>query len=125
MILDLCKELNIRVPLKKQKQRNIPLLELENIDINNLTIQILPEFPSPSIDEIPQFLSKELSQKPVTISTDTERIAQYSVEEMSQETFPTLYEELPQNLAPPLVKQLPQKSTPHLKVQVTQIHLHI
>uniref|UniRef100_A0A2A4JWD4 Uncharacterized protein n=1 Tax=Heliothis virescens TaxID=7102 RepID=A0A2A4JWD4_HELVI len=98
-ILELCKELNIKVPLKKQKLRNVYIAELENIDINNLPIEILPEF-LPISNETASELNKELSQYPVTLAAEIEETVQNFVGELSQApvTVPRSCEELPQNV---------------------------
>lgn len=75
-ISEFCKKLKIKVPLKKkekkQKQRNVSLSELENIDINNLPIQILPELTPVCNDERTLVINQELSQESVVLATETE-----------------------------------------------------
>ncbi|CAK1582123.1 unnamed protein product [Parnassius mnemosyne] len=42
-VLDLCKELGIRIPPKKKNNNNTTRDNLENIDINNLPVVIIPD----------------------------------------------------------------------------------
>ncbi|XP_045485486.1 uncharacterized protein LOC110999393 isoform X1 [Pieris rapae] len=106
-ILELCKQLKIKAPLKKPKLRNIPLSELENIDINNLPVQILPDILPECNEGTALVINQEILQNPVISAAETEAIAQHNIEEPSQESVPISCEELQQDL-------VLQDSAPHL-----------
>ncbi|CAG9796288.1 unnamed protein product [Diatraea saccharalis] len=103
VILDLCKQLNIKVPSKNKKPRNITTQDLENINIANLPVQILPDF-LPVYEEQPQQTSasceKQLQETlPISCEEHPQETASTSCAEQPQETASNSCEEQSQETA--------------------------